>query len=322
MNWFGSLKADFEAALLESINTDKFKNLYVPVKHILSIGGKRIRPVSLLKANQAYAGSLTEAMPAALAVEWFHNFSLVHDDLMDHADTRRGTLTVHKKFNSNQAILSGDVMLARANQMIAQLELDNFKEISQLFNQTAIEVCEGQQMDMDFETEELVGIQEYLQMIRLKTGVLFAASLKIGALIAGASASDADNLYEFGINAGLAFQIQDDYLDTYGEADFGKVKGGDIMQGKKTFLVCKALELANESEKEQLIWQLNKNEDRAKAVAAVTAIYSNLKVPEAAIEVEEEYFEKALIALDKCEMEAGQKADFNELAKSMMVRTI
>ncbi len=227
------------------------KNLYDPIDYIMALGGKRMRPILVLMSCDLFDGDISEAMEAALSIEMFHNFTLIHDDIMDSADLRRGKETVHKKWDLNTAILSGDALMIQSNQRLEYYEGKIFKELISLYNKTALEVCEGQQMDMDFETLQQVGLDAYLKMISYKTAVLVGASLKMGAIICEASPEDQTRIYNFGLNLGIAFQLQDDYLDTFGEEDFGKKIGGDIIEGKKTFLYIKALELADPNDKEQ-----------------------------------------------------------------------
>ena len=218
--------------------------LYDPMNYILQLGGKRLRPVTALLASQLFGSTLDRALPAAKAIEVFHNFTLVHDDIMDKAPLRRGKQTVHEKWNDNIAILSGDTLLIEVYNHFLEGEYTNLSEILKVFNRTAIEVCEGQQLDMNFETRTDVTLAEYMNMIRLKTSVLVGGSFKIGALVAEASKENADLIYEFGVNLGIAFQLQDDYLDCFGEPEkFGKQVGGDIISNKKTFMMLKAMEL-------------------------------------------------------------------------------
>lgn len=222
--------------------------LYEPISYILGLGGKRLRPAMVLAACELFEGDIDKALLPALAIEVFHNFSLVHDDIMDDASLRRGQKTVHEKWNSNIAILSGDAMLVKAYQYIAEVDPKILPEVLEIFSQTALEICEGQQMDMNFESRQDVPEAEYLEMIRLKTAVLLGAALQIGALIGGASSQSAASLYKFGINAGLAFQVQDDLLDAFGDPEkVGKKAGGDILQDKKTLLMIYAKELNEEA---------------------------------------------------------------------------
>ena len=227
-------------------------SLYDPVHYILKIGGKRLRPVLTLLSCDIFSGSYSKALNASLAIEMFHNFTLIHDDIMDNADLRRGQPTVHKKWDVNTGILSGDALMILAYQFFEPYEGEIFKGIISLFNETAIKVCEGQQMDMDFEKRTDVTIPDYIRMIDLKTGVLVASALKMGAIIANATASQAQLIYNYGLNLGIAFQLQDDYLDTFGDDSFGKRIGGDILEGKKTFLVLKTMELASTDDLKEL----------------------------------------------------------------------
>ena len=222
--------------------------LYEPVRYMLSIGGKRIRPLFVLMSCNLFGGKTKDAIPSALAIELFHNFTLIHDDIMDNATLRRNNLTVHSKWNNNIAILSGDVMMIQAYQSIAESKLLSriFDSVLSVFNQMAIKICEGQQLDLNYEQERKISIPQYYKMIELKTAVLLASCMKIGSLTGGATKEDANNLYEFGKNIGMAFQLQDDLLDVYGDTEkFGKQKGGDIIANKKTFLLCKAQELCS-----------------------------------------------------------------------------
>ena len=237
-----SYQTNFEEYLNKKNWIREPKNLYEPIDYIIQLSGKRIRPILTLMAADILSGNFTKALPAALAVEVFHNFTLVHDDIMDDAPLRRGKKTVHEKWDLNRGILSGDAMLILAYQYFENYPPTVFQKLAILFSKTAIEVCDGQQLDIDFETRKEVTISEYLNMIRLKTSVLVAAALKMGAIVAEASEKNADLLYEYGLNLGLAFQLQDDYLDTFGDPEtFGKQVGGDIIENKKTFLYIKAM---------------------------------------------------------------------------------
>ena len=248
------LQETFQKYLKENIFNQTPQELYQPVNYILKLGGKRLRPVILLMSYNLFKETVEKALPAAFAIEIFHNFSLLHDDIMDEAPLRRGQPTVHIKYDVNTGILSGDVMLIYAYQYILQLEdQSNIPALMRIFNKVAIEVCEGQQYDMNFETSQEVKIVDYLKMIELKTSVLLAGAMKMGAVIAGAPEKDANHLYEFGKNIGIAFQLQDDILDTFGDPEkFGKKVGGDIAQNKKTYLLLKAMELAKGSRKQAL----------------------------------------------------------------------
>ena len=267
---------------IDQLNWNKEpRELYEPIDYVLSMGGKRIRPALTLMASNLYQDDVQSAINTALGIEVFHNFTLLHDDIMDRADVRRGRPTVHKKWNDNTAILSGDVMQIAAYQLIAKTPAHCLKQVLDLFSQTAAEICEGQQYDVVFENCDIVKADEYLEMIRLKTAVLLGCALKCGALIGGAGEEDAQNLYDFGINIGLAFQLKDDLLDVYGdEATFGKKIGGDILCNKKTYLLIHALKLAIGDTKEELKKWLNisKDEFSEEKVSSVTNIYNQLGV--------------------------------------------
>jgi len=254
--------------------------LYEPIHYVLSLGGKRVRPALTLMACDLFSDDVKPAVSIALGIEVFHNFTLLHDDIMDHADIRRGKPTVHRKWDDNTAILSGDAMQIAAYQLVAETPEKYLKSVLDLFSKTAIEICEGQQYDVDFESREIVLADEYLEMIRLKTAVLLGCALKCGAIVGGADKKDAQLLYDFGINIGLAFQLKDDLLDVYGnEATFGKKIGGDILCNKKTYLLIHALELAKDDDKVELTRHLNDKhllpEDK---IAVVTSIYNKLGV--------------------------------------------
>ena len=256
------------------------KNLYQPVQYILGIGGKRLRPILLLLAQQLYDTNYIKALPAALAVEIFHNFTLVHDDIMDNADLRRSNDTVHKKWNLNVGILSGDAMLIQAFQQLEKLDDNIMPSVHKLFTKTALEVCEGQQFDLDYEKSLDVSVEDYLHMIGLKTSVLIAAALQIGAMIGGAKKNDQELLYKMGLNLGLGFQLQDDYLDAFAKPDeFGKETGGDIVQNKMTFLLISSLNKANDEDKKELLSWLDKKEfNREEKVNTVKSIYKKLEI--------------------------------------------
>ncbi|MFW6290522.1 MAG: polyprenyl synthetase family protein [Mariniphaga sp.] len=298
------------------------EELYAPIRYIMSIGGKRMRPALVLMAYNMYAADIVKVTNVALAIEVFHNFTLLHDDIMDEADVRRNMATVHKKWNNNAAILSGDAMLIKAYQLLETLPVDIQPAVYRIFNQTALEVCEGQQYDMNFETQSGVSLDEYLKMITLKTAVLVAASLKIGALLGGATAEDADNIYEFGLNLGLAFQIQDDYLDAFADSnEFGKATGGDIAANKKTFLLINALELATgdiAEELDQLIHQ--DNIDKEEKIHRVIAIYRQLGIPELAKQKIEAFHKKSLESLKAIQVPDLRKEQLYHFAEYLMSR--
>jgi geranylgeranyl diphosphate synthase type II len=307
----GNLKCEEEAA-----------RLYDPVRYMLSIGGKRLRPLLTLMACNIFSDKPEEALMPAIGLEVFHNFTLVHDDIMDSSKMRRNSLTVHEKWSVNQAILSGDVMAFIANDYIAATPPAHFMKVFRLFNKTATEVCIGQQMDMDFENRPFVTRDEYARMIELKTAVLLAACLKTGAIIGGASDRDSELMYEFGRNLGLSFQIQDDILDVYGDpAVFGKKTGGDILVNKKTFLLIKALELAT-GEKEVRLKELisTKDCDPAEKIREVTAIFNDLGVREISETLANDYISGAFNHLSNVNASIDRKAPLQELARSMTGR--
>ncbi len=309
----------------ESIGWDiEPHNLYDPIAYTLEAGGKRIRPTLVLMACRLFGGDVEKALMPATAIEVFHNFTLLHDDVMDNADTRRKRMTVHKKWDVNTAILSGDAMMIKAYQFLENVPADKLPAALSLFSRTAIEVCEGQQYDVDFERRDDVTIEEYYRMIRLKTAVLLAGSLKLGAILADAPADDADALYDFGIAIGIAFQLRDDYLDVYGdERTFGKKIGGDILCGKRTFLLINALKNGSVSQR-QTIGQLLKNGGipAEEKIAAVTAIYDSLDMPKVCADAMEEYYSRAMQALSRItDKDDAEKAPFVEFARSLMGRT-
>ncbi|HEY9543856.1 polyprenyl synthetase family protein [Prevotella sp.] len=297
--------------------------LYEPIRYVLSIGGKRIRPTLMILAYNLYKDKLQEIMPAAIALETYHNYTLLHDDLMDNADMRRGKATVHKKWNANTAILSGDSMLVLAYQLMAQSDAHMLPAVLNTFTKTALEIGEGQQFDMDFETRDDVAEEEYIEMIRLKTSVLLACALKIGAILGGAPQADIDNLYKFGEQIGLAFQLQDDYLDVYGDPSvFGKKIGGDITSNKKTFMLIQALNKATGNQRSELIRWINADTfDRDEKVAAVTRIYNELQVDRLAQDKISYYFNESQRFLDAVNIPSERKEELKRYALRMMNRT-
>lgn len=313
-------KIEQEIALLQF--TYPPKSLYDPIEYILSLGGKRIRPALVLMACNLYTEEVTSALKPALGLEVFHNFTLLHDDLMDEADKRRNKPTVHNVWNANTAILSGDAMLIAAYQLIGETEAKSLKEILNLFTATALEICGGQQYDMEFESRTDVTEDEYIEMIRLKTAVLLAYALKMGAILANAPASDAEHLYQFGIHIGLAFQLQDDLLDVYGNtATFGKNIGGDILCNKKTYMLINALRLANPSQKESLDgWIAEKVFNPAEKIAAVTAIYDDLKLKELSEVKIQTYYEQAMKHLSQLQVAPERLTILKEVSARLMNR--
>ncbi|WP_233898521.1 polyprenyl synthetase family protein [Tenacibaculum piscium] len=322
----------YQSDFLSYLRTKKLvkepKNLYEPIDYILQIGGKRIRPMLTLMASDIFSGDYKKAMPAALAVEVFHNFTLVHDDIMDDAPLRRGHKTVHEKWDINTGILSGDAMLILAYQYFENYEPIVFQKLAKLFSKTALEVCDGQQLDVDFETRNDVTIAEYIKMITLKTSVLVAAALKMGAIVADASEEQAQHLYNYGLNLGIAFQLQDDYLDTYGNPEnFGKQVGGDIMENKKTFLYLKALEVSNTSDKEKLLQfyskkQKNNTENNIEKVATVSAIFTRNNIPEYTHQLIEYYTNKSFESLAYLKISQQAKDGLLMFGKNLMSRKV
>lgn len=314
----------FGAALDEAIRVKEPRNLYEPIHYILSLGGKRMRPVLTLLSAEIFGADYQKAMPAAMAVEVFHNFSLVHDDIMDDAPLRRGNQTVHEKWDLNTGILSGDAMLILAYQYFEQYEPAVFRALAKLFSKTALEVCEGQQWDVDFETRNNVTIPEYLKMIEYKTAVLVAAALKMGAIIAGTSAENCEHIYEFGRNLGIAFQIQDDYLDAFGDPEtFGKQVGGDIIENKKTFLFLKACEFATaELAGDLQKWSAIKPEDTTEKVAAVKAIFESSGASKAAVDAIKDYTLRAFETLEKMDVSDDRKTILRNFGESLMQRKV
>lgn len=298
------------------------KSLYDPIEYILSLGGKRIRPALALMACNLYKENIDEAIAPALGIEVFHNFTLLHDDLMDKAEKRRNKPTVHKVWNDNTAILSGDAMLIAAYQLIGKTQPAYLKEVFDLFTSTALEICGGQQYDMEFESRTDVTEAEYIEMIRLKTAVLLACSLKMGAITGGASPEDAANLYDFGINIGLAFQLQDDLLDVYGDtATFGKNIGGDIICNKKTFLLIHAFELASPEQKASLTEWIDKETFvAAEKIQAVTSIYNELHLKDITTAKMQEYYDKAIGHLSNLHVSPDRLTVLKEVSNRLMYR--
>lgn len=296
--------------------------LYDPIKYVLSIGGKRIRPVLVMLAYNMYRDDVEHIMEPAVGLETYHNYTLLHDDLMDNADVRRGMPTVHRRWNANTAILSGDSMLVVAYQRVAQCPAEQLKTVLDLFTETALEIGEGQQYDMDFETRTDVTEAEYIEMIRLKTSVLLACAVKMGAILAGASDDDAANLYAFGEKLGLAFQLQDDLLDVYGDPKvFGKAIGGDITSNKKTYMLINAFQLANEEQKAELMRWITADEfDKAEKIAAVTEIYNQIGIRELCEKKINAFFDEARAFLDKINVAEERKQQLRRFTDQMLHR--
>ena len=298
------------------------KSLYEPIRYVLSMGGKRIRPVLMLLGYNLYKEDTDKILMNAIALETYHNYTLLHDDLMDQADLRRGHETVHKKWDSNTAILSGDSMLVLAYERMAQCDSRHLADVLRLFTTTALEIGEGQQYDMEFETRDDVREEEYIEMIRLKTSVLLACALKIGAILADAPAEDADSLYKFGEQIGLAFQLQDDYLDVYGDSKvFGKKIGGDITSNKKTFMLINAFSHADEAQRQELEkWVNAKSFDREEKIAAVTRLYNEIGIDKMAQAKIAYYFEQSKKYLAAVQVPAERKEELQKYAQRMMKR--
>lgn len=296
--------------------------IYEPIQYILSLGGKRLRPVLSLMSCQLFNEKLEDAIHPALAIEVFHNFTLMHDDIMDNAPLRRGKSTVHEKWNTNTAILSGDAMMIQSYELLANTREDIFPHLFQIFNKTALEVCEGQHMDMSFENRNDVMLSEYIEMIRLKTSVLLAGAMQIGAAIGGASIKDQQHMYRFGESTGIAFQLLDDYLDVFGDASkVGKMIGGDIVADKKTYLQITAFELANPDQKEILrYWLGKKPKDPTEKVRAVTKIFEDLHLKEALLEKVQTYHSQALLELKAVDADEQKKQSLIALAEQMLER--
>ena len=300
----------------------KPESLYAPIRYVLSLGGKRIRPLLMLLSYNLFKDNPEQILSSACALETYHNYTLLHDDLMDKAPLRRGKPTVHCQWNENMAILSGDSMLVLAYERMAQCEQQLLPEVLELFTQTALEIGEGQQYDMEFETRNDVTEQEYIEMIRLKTSVLLACAQKIGAILAGASKQDQDNLYKFGEQIGLAFQLQDDYLDVYGDPKvFGKKVGGDIICNKKTYMLINAYNRADAEQRRELQhWMEAEAFNSDEKVAAVTAIYNKVGVDKLAIEKIAYYFEESKKYLDAVQVSDERKAELRLYAQKMIHR--
>lgn len=300
----------------------KPQSLYAPIRYVLSLGGKRIRPVLMLLAYNLYREDVQRILTQAVAIETYHNYTLLHDDLMDNADMRRGHLTVHKKWDANTAILSGDSMLVMAYQRMENCAPEKLGDVLGLFTETALEIGEGQQYDMDFERRSDVTVEEYVEMIRLKTSVLLACALKIGAILGDAPNDDADNLYRFGERIGLAFQLQDDLLDVYGDANvFGKRIGGDIASNKKTFLLIQAFNNADGRQRAELNrWISAERFDRDEKVKAVRGIYDEIGVREMCLELINNYYEESRLFLQNVALPDDRKVHLRDFALSMLNR--
>lgn len=320
--------ADLQTIIAQTLLQRDFptepSNLYDPIRYFLSIGGKRLRPVLTLLATDLFGEKIEKSLSAALAIEVFHNFTLMHDDIMDEAPLRRGKDTVHKKWDTNTAILSGDAMMITSYQLLSKSQTNNLSEVLHIFSKMALEVCEGQQLDMDFGNSPSVTEEGYLQMIRLKTSVLLGAALEIGALIAGANPKDRKLIYEFGVNMGIAFQLQDDLLDIYGDPKkFGKQVGGDIIENKKTFLLINAIRLTKgkEEEKELNGWiNMHANCNVDDKINAITSIYNKYGVKTLAEEKKSFFSDQAFQALEKIDVAADRKQVLIKFTEGLFLR--
>jgi len=308
---------------IEKINWNtKPHNLYEPIAYILSQGGKRIRPHLCLLSAELFGTQAEKALIPAVSFEMLHNFTLIHDDIMDKADLRRGKPTVYKKWNTDIAILSGDALYAKAFECMLQYKEANVLVLLELLNRTAIEICEGQQMDLDFETLPNVSIDDYLEMIRLKTAVMLGACLQAGAIVASADEKSQQAIYDFGIKIGMAFQVRDDLLDVYAEVDkFGKLNGGDIAENKKTFLFLKALEVSQETDKQKLIHYFSAVDfDKTGKINAVKAIYDKYQIKFLAEQLIDAYYRDAFVSLDKIDVDTSQKQPLVEFVNKLIDR--
>jgi len=318
---------EYKSVVADYINQINFKKepkeLYEPIGYIANLGGKRLRPLLTLFAAEVFGAQPTDAIHAAVAIELFHNFSLIHDDIMDEAPLRRGNKTVHEKWNLNTGILSGDAMLILAYQYFENYEPAIFKDLAKLFSKTALEVCEGQQLDINFETRTNVSILEYIKMIEYKTAVLVGAALEMGAIVAKTTENNKVAIYNFGRDLGIAFQLQDDYLDAFGEtATFGKQIGGDILENKKTYLYLKSLENALPADKTELLNWFESKEGGQEKIEAVKSLFEKTNATNDTQILIEEYTQKALLQLETLEIPLHFKEELKEFALSLMSRTV
>jgi len=324
MSVIANYRLQIETALKTLNQKKEPTGLYAPIDYILSLGGKRLRPVFCMAGCALFDEQMVhKSLPAALSLEVFHNFTLLHDDIMDQSPMRRNQPTVHKKWNDNTAILSGDAMVILAYQLLAQSPTDKLPQLLDVFNQTALEVCEGQQYDMDFETRDDVKEEEYIEMIRLKTAVLLGGSLKVGALIGGASDRDAQLIYDFGVNIGLSFQLQDDWLDVFGdETEFGKPIGGDIVNNKKTYLLIKAMNNLPPQKKSELKnWCTQKKFNKQEKISSVRNLYKVANVSEHTKKIMNYYFDKSIESLNKINGSGHIKEELIQQAHQMITRS-
>lgn len=295
--------------------------VYQPLDYMLAIGGKRLRPVITLAACEAFGGDVQKAIRPALGIEVFHNFTLIHDDIMDNAPIRRGKPTVHHKWNTNVGILSGDMMLIKAYELICSVDISNISRVLRVFNETATKVCEGQQLDMEFEEKDSITVTDYLTMVEAKTAVLLGGALQVGVLIAGASDEDAEKMYRFGCKIGSAFQIKDDWLDSFGNAQkVGKRIGGDIAEGKNTYLMIKTRELATENQRNELYYIYHNGHSEQEKIDAVMNLYNQLNINQITMDEIHRLFQEALLALQAVSIPNEQKNFFKEFAEFLIYR--
>lgn len=322
MQSFENLSKQFTEHFAKRHFPEQPASLYDPNEYFIKLGGKRVRPVLCLMGNELFDDVCPDAWHAATAIELFHNFTLIHDDIMDEAPLRRGNETVHTKYNENTALLAGDVMLVKAYDYLNKISTPFLRKVLNLFNKTAIEVCEGQQLDMDYEKQNVVNLADYLRMIELKTSVALAASLQVGALLGGAGQRNQNLLYEFGRKLGIAFQIQDDYLDAFGDpGKFGKQLGGDILANKKTFLLIHALQNSKEkNELEKLLKENSKDKPDSYRVEKVLKIYRNCKADEWAVQLKNKYLDEALEHMEDIAVLSIRKEPLRELAQFLIKR--
>lgn len=322
MHSYEELLKKFSEVLEKEDFSGKPAELYEPIDYMMKLGGKRLRPVLLLMACDAFGGDIQKAMPAAMAMEMFHNFTLVHDDIMDGAEIRRGKDTIWNIWGEDTAILVGDTMFAMAMEYLARADHPEKQALMEAFIQVAKEVCEGQQYDMNFEEEDHTTIPDYLGMIRLKTAVLIGTSLKIGAILGNASPEDTDSIYAFGINAGLAFQLKDDLLDVFGNVDkFGKMPGGDILSDKKTFLLLKALAIAGKEDKKTIEDYIGEgDDDPEQKIMDITTIYHKLNIDKITVTEMERHFERAEFHMANISLPDDKKSGLLSIAQKMMYR--
>ncbi len=313
-------KTEFLEYLSQKIDLKEPNNLYEPISYILNLGGKRLRPILVLMSCDLFGSDYRKAMDASVAIEMFHNFTLIHDDIMDKASLRRGTETVHIKWDENIGILSGDALMIMSYQMLETYDGDTFKKLFTLFNKTALQICEGQQYDMDFETRKDVLLDDYLKMINYKTAVLLACSLQMGAIIANTNEADVKHIYNFGLNLGIAFQLQDDYLDAFGTEEFGKKVGGDILENKKTFLYLKTYDLATNVDREELLnWYSDTSRSENK-IEKVKALFNKYNTPDLLLYEIEKFSLIAFESIKNLSIQDVNKDVFVNFGRSLMHR--